>query len=135
VKTCLRCSSGFLCSVHPKASKEREEEERKKREIERKESIRKAREVVVDVDREQTCKNPGCGEKFRERENREDSCKFHKGKPIFHERNKGWSCCANGKKCVYDFDEFLLIPTCSIGRHSAFGVEDLDGGDFAKRNG
>lgn len=33
------------------------------------------------------------------------ACTFHPGPPIFHERQKGWSCC---NKICYDFDEFMV---------------------------
>ena len=47
----------------------------------------------VDPDAEQTCRNAGCGSKFRERDNADDACHHHQGAPIFHERQKGWACC------------------------------------------
>ncbi|XP_053716139.1 cysteine and histidine-rich domain-containing protein 1 [Synchiropus splendidus] len=61
------------------------------------------------------CYNKGCGEKFSDDQNREDSCVFHPGFPIFHDALKGWSCC---KKRTTDFSEFLSIKGCTRGRHS-----------------
>ncbi|KAI9279787.1 chord-domain-containing protein [Sporodiniella umbellata] len=61
------------------------------------------------------CTRKGCGKDFTETENKENSCQFHDGAPVFHEGLKGWSCC---KKRVVDFDEFLQIPGCSFGLHS-----------------
>ncbi|XP_061566377.1 cysteine and histidine-rich domain-containing protein 1 [Cololabis saira] len=60
------------------------------------------------------CYNKGCGEKFDPDKNKDDSCLFHPGVPIFHDALKGWSCC---KKRTTDFSEFLSIKGCSRGRH------------------
>ncbi len=80
---------------------------------------------------------------FKERDNSDEACRFHPGPPIFHERQKGWACCNKARRAwrggdvrsahelharaascrppqvVYDFDEFLSIPTCAAGRHCA----------------
>uniref|UniRef100_A0A8C6L5K0 Zgc:92429 n=1 Tax=Nothobranchius furzeri TaxID=105023 RepID=A0A8C6L5K0_NOTFU len=61
------------------------------------------------------CYNKGCGETFDPSKNKDDSCLFHPGVPIFHDALKGWSCC---KKRTTDFSEFLSIKGCSRGRHS-----------------
>lgn len=61
------------------------------------------------------CTHKGCGKEFVEEENKDNTCQFHEGSPVFHEGLKGWSCC---KKRVSDFDEFLQIPGCTLGRHS-----------------
>ena len=80
----------------------------------------------MDPHAEQTCRNVGCGVKFTEAENTDVACAFHPGPPIFHERKKGWACCDQTR---WDFDEFLKIPTCAVGRHSA---NPRNGGGFAK---
>ena len=122
---CPRCSNGFKCEDHPEESRKNEEKERMRRE-ERKRIKKKEEEERMNADpnAEQTCTRAGCGMKFRESENTDTACRYHSGKPIFHERSKGWSCCASGKKAVYDFDEFLKIKTCKIGRHSSIAVEE-----------
>ncbi|XP_041841054.1 cysteine and histidine-rich domain-containing protein 1 [Melanotaenia boesemani] len=61
------------------------------------------------------CYNKGCGEKFDPDKNKDDSCLFHPGVPIFHDALKGWSCC---RKRTTDFSEFLSIKGCTRGRHS-----------------
>ncbi|XP_059211134.1 cysteine and histidine-rich domain-containing protein 1 [Centropristis striata] len=61
------------------------------------------------------CYNKGCGDKYDADKNKEDSCVFHPGVPIFHDALKGWSCC---KKRTTDFSEFLSIKGCTRGRHS-----------------
>uniref|UniRef100_A0A3B4X7S0 Zgc:92429 n=1 Tax=Seriola lalandi dorsalis TaxID=1841481 RepID=A0A3B4X7S0_SERLL len=61
------------------------------------------------------CYNKGCGEKYDADKNKDDSCVFHPGVPIFHDALKGWSCC---KKRTTDFSEFLSIKGCTRGRHS-----------------
>ncbi|KAM9335260.1 cysteine and histidine-rich domain-containing protein 1 [Symphorus nematophorus] len=62
------------------------------------------------------CYNKGCGLKFDSDNNKDDSCLFHPGVPIFHDALKGWSCC---KKRTTDFSEFLSIKGCTHGHHSS----------------
>ena len=52
---------------------------------------------------------------YTDEENNATACKFHPGKPIFHDIKKGWDCC--GKIC-YDWDEFQKIEGCCVGAHS-----------------
>nr|XP_061810783.1 cysteine and histidine-rich domain-containing protein 1 [Nerophis lumbriciformis] len=61
------------------------------------------------------CYNKGCGQTFDADNNKDDSCLFHPGIPIFHDALKGWSCC---RKRTTDFSEFLSIKGCTRGRHS-----------------
>ncbi|KAM6960121.1 cysteine and histidine-rich domain-containing protein 1 [Tautogolabrus adspersus] len=61
------------------------------------------------------CYNKGCGLKYDGEKNKDDSCVFHPGVPIFHDALKGWSCC---RKRTTDFSEFLSIKGCTRGRHS-----------------
>ncbi len=61
------------------------------------------------------CMRPGCGKQYTESENNETACKFHPGKPIFHDIKKGWTCC---NKVVYDWDEFTNLEGCEISSHS-----------------
>ncbi|XP_041635855.1 cysteine and histidine-rich domain-containing protein 1 [Cheilinus undulatus] len=61
------------------------------------------------------CYNRGCGLKYDADKNKDDSCVFHPGVPIFHDALKGWSCC---KKRTTDFSEFLSIKGCTRGHHS-----------------
>jgi len=60
------------------------------------------------------CSNPGCNEEYDEKSNKENSCVFHDGKPLFHEGLKGWSCCS---KRVTNFDELFTIAGCKTGFH------------------
>ncbi|XP_061618921.1 cysteine and histidine-rich domain-containing protein 1 [Phyllopteryx taeniolatus] len=61
------------------------------------------------------CYNKGCGQTFDGNDNKDDSCLFHPGIPIFHDALKGWSCC---RKRTTDFSEFLSIKGCTRGHHS-----------------
>ncbi|XP_030286943.1 cysteine and histidine-rich domain-containing protein 1 [Sparus aurata] len=61
------------------------------------------------------CYNKGCGLNFEPDKNKDDSCLFHPGVPIFHDALKGWSCC---RKRTTDFSEFLSIKGCTRGRHN-----------------
>ncbi|CAI2381038.1 unnamed protein product [Moneuplotes crassus] len=69
---------------------------------------------------EKKCRRPGCTKKYKDSENTPTSCKFHNGKPIFHDVKKGWECC---NVVVYDWDEFQKIDGCCIGKHSDEKVE------------
>ena len=61
------------------------------------------------------CSNPGCKSKvYKEEENNDGACEYHKGQPIFHDLMKKWSCCP---KETWDWDEFMKIPQCSKGAH------------------
>lgn len=46
--------------------------------------------------------------------NHDKACTYHKDPPYFHEGAKKWTCCGVTK---YDFDEFLAVPGCCVGRH------------------
>ena len=62
------------------------------------------------------CANKGCTKKtFVEEENGDEACLHHSGEPIFHDLTKYWTCC--GKK-TYDWDDFMALPTCQVGRHA-----------------
>lgn len=62
-----------------------------------------------------TCKRYGCRKKYTEAENIENCCKHHPGKPMFHDRVKGWNCC---DKKAYDWDEFEKIEGCQTAKHT-----------------
>lgn len=62
----------------------------------------------------QKCVHKGCGKTFTDPS--EPPCVYHPGPPEFHEGQKGWKCC---KPRVLTFDEFLAIPPCTTGQHSA----------------
>ncbi|KAI8618488.1 chord-domain-containing protein [Chytriomyces sp. MP71] len=66
------------------------------------------------------CANKGCNQKFEPSENGPTSCEHHSGAPVFHDALKGWSCC---EKRVTDFDDFIKIPGCTLGPHSAKAAE------------
>lgn len=62
----------------------------------------------------QKCVHKGCGKTFTDPA--DPPCVYHPGPPEFHEGQKGWKCC---KPRVLTFDEFLAIPPCTTGQHSA----------------
>lgn len=125
---CNRCRSGFFCSDHA-ASAEAPAETVAETVVatgETSQPGQPSEPTSVDPHETQICRNVGCGEKFTEAENDDAACAFHPGPPIFHERKKGWACCDQTR---WDFDEFLKIPTCAVGRHCA---NPANGGGFAK---
>ncbi len=76
-----------------------------------------------------TCRLYGCQKKYRESENHDTFCRYHVKPPIFHETAKYWSCCPNQK--AYDWETFMGIPGCAVGRCStvAPGTSVLGGSD------
>lgn len=71
-----------------------------------------------------SCKRYGCKKKFKDSENIENCCSYHPGKPIFHDRVKGWSCC---EKRAYDWEEFEQILGCKQGTHTDVKEELKEG--------
>ncbi|RKO94110.1 chord-domain-containing protein [Blyttiomyces helicus] len=59
------------------------------------------------------CLRRGCGAVYAE--GMAEQCAFHGGVAVFHEGSKGWSCCP--KRKVLEFDEFLKLPGCMVGKH------------------
>ena len=51
---------------------------------------------------------------FKEEENNDEACHYHPGEPIFHDIKKFWTCC---KAESYDWDDFMKLPTCAVGKH------------------
>ena len=58
---------------------------------------------------------PGCNKPYSESENSGIKCRFHSGKPIFHDLKKGWSCC---QVAAYEWSEFEKLTGCCTGPHS-----------------
>ncbi|XP_023235491.1 cysteine and histidine-rich domain-containing protein 1-like [Centruroides sculpturatus] len=61
------------------------------------------------------CYNRGCGQRYDPDKNKEDSCIFHPGVPVFHDAYKSWSCC---NRKTTDFTEFLNIKGCTKSFHN-----------------
>ncbi|EFX03714.1 cord and cs domain containing protein [Grosmannia clavigera kw1407] len=60
----------------------------------------------------QKCVHQGCGKTYTDAD---EVCRYHPGPPVFHEGQKGWSCC---KPRVLTFEEFMDITPCAEGKHS-----------------
>lgn len=43
----------------------------------------------VGINEPQTCKNKGCGQTFKEKDNHETACNYHPGPAVFHDRMRG----------------------------------------------
>ncbi|KAI0950473.1 hypothetical protein AcV7_008927 [Taiwanofungus camphoratus] len=77
-------------------------------------------DLSVPVSVGTTCRRNGCQTAFENEEvNRIGDgpgtvCIYHPMPPIFREGSKGYLCC---KRRVLEFDEFLKIQGCKIGRH------------------
>lgn len=44
---------------------------------------------IIDINQPQICKNKGCGETFKEKDNHDTACNYHPGPAIFHDRMRG----------------------------------------------
>ena len=123
-ENCNRCVSGFFCADHA-GSAEAQANYVPPVKVRPLQAVKPVEQI--DPDTTQTCRNVGCGVTFTESTNGDEKCNYHPGPPIFHERKKGWACCGETR---YDFDDFLKIKTCKVGRHNA---NPKQGGDkFAK---
>ncbi|KAF7720588.1 hypothetical protein EC973_007277, partial [Apophysomyces ossiformis] len=92
-------------------------EEKKEPEIEEED------DETVPVSTGTVCKRRGCGVAYKDNatsrgEGAEAICKYHPGAPVFHEGSKGWSCCP---RKVLEFEEFLKIQGCKVGKHLFVG--------------
>mmetsp|Transcript_16211 Transcript_16211/g.42043 ORF Transcript_16211/g.42043 Transcript_16211/m.42043 type:complete len:308 (+) Transcript_16211:212-1135(+) len=59
------------------------------------------------------CKRKACKNCYQGEQSNETECKHHPGKPVFHDCEKYWTCCADRKR-VLDFNDFLNIPGCTV---------------------
>ncbi|KAF4401837.1 hypothetical protein G4B88_013124 [Cannabis sativa] len=121
-ESCSRCRQGFFCSDHGSQAKY----VKPKPENTGTDSVAKINtdaqtipapaKKVIDINEPQICKNKGCGQTFKEKDNHETACSYHPGPAIFHDRVRGWKCCDIHVK---EFDEFITIPPCTKGWHNA----------------
>ena len=64
------------------------------------------------------CRRSGCAAWFRVGDAaEEEGCTHHTAGPVFHEGFKSWGCCPGRR--THDFDEFMAVPGCAVGRHDA----------------
>eukprot|EP00262_Sarcandra_glabra_P010432 TRINITY_DN25717_c0_g1_i1.p1 TRINITY_DN25717_c0_g1~~TRINITY_DN25717_c0_g1_i1.p1 ORF type:complete len:222 (+),score=29.66 TRINITY_DN25717_c0_g1_i1:128-793(+) len=120
-EACSRCRQGFFCSDH--GSQAREMVKPLKAAVVPAENNGDVQSVSVaptkkriDLNEPQKCGNKGCGKTFKEKDNHESACEYHPGPAVFHDRMRGWKCCDIHVK---EFDEFMDIPPCTKGWHSA----------------
>ncbi|KAL6500893.1 hypothetical protein OROHE_025090 [Orobanche hederae] len=120
--TCARCRQGFLCSDHGSHNHNQETNPKSTASTNNGSSldIQEPKppqpKKIVGINEPQICKNKGCGETYKEKDNHEAACSYHPGPPVFHDRMRGWKCCDIHVK---EFDEFMSIPPCSKGWHNA----------------
>ncbi|XP_047306928.1 cysteine and histidine-rich domain-containing protein RAR1 isoform X2 [Impatiens glandulifera] len=118
-EVCSRCRQGFFCSDHGSQAKEVKPKDSSESRSNVGEPISAPTKKIVDLNEPQTCKNKGCGETFKEKDNHETACSHHPGPAVFHDRMRGWKCCDIHVK---EFDEFMTIPPCTKGWHNADAV-------------
>ena len=95
----------------------REEEKAKQKKAEEEAAGVKKTPVMTKDGKLYICANKGCRDKnkFDLEKNGPEACHYHKGEPVFHDLKKYWSCCPD--KTTWDWDDFMKIPTCSVGEH------------------
>jgi hypothetical protein len=71
--------------------------------------------VFLSASGKAKCTNKGCQKEFELAENDEHACKYHPGDPMFSNLKKFWTCC---KKEAYDWDDFMKLPLCTVGKHN-----------------
>ncbi|KAM7491708.1 hypothetical protein LguiA_034629 [Lonicera macranthoides] len=113
---CSRCRQGFFCSDHGSQAKEMNPILPNAVAVEPVETITAPAKKKVDINEPQICKNKGCGQTFKEKDNHDTACNYHPGPAVFHDRMRGWKCCDIHVK---EFDEFMSIPPCAKGWHNA----------------
>ncbi|XP_027365141.1 cysteine and histidine-rich domain-containing protein RAR1 [Abrus precatorius] len=122
--SCSRCRQGFFCSDHGSQSKpvnivgDKSVNLAGDASAVNNSSVQapKPPKKIVDINEPQVCKNKGCGQTFKEKDNHDTACSYHPGPAVFHDRMRGWKCCDIHVK---EFDEFMSIPPCSKGWHNA----------------
>lgn len=121
-ESCARCRQGFFCSDHGSKTGKTNIDVANADAEPAVESSKDAKisvvpqKRIIDINEPQTCKNKGCGQTFKEKDNHEIACSFHPGPAVFHDRMRGWKCC---DVHVKEFDEFMTIPPCTKGWHNA----------------
>ena len=74
--------------------------------------------LVRSEDGRAKCRRSGCAAWFRVGDAaEEEGCTHHTAGPVFHEGFKSWGCCPGRR--THDFDEFMAVPGCAVGRHDA----------------
>ncbi|KAJ1423869.1 CHORD domain [Sesbania bispinosa] len=122
--SCSRCRQGFFCSDHGSQSRsvnivgDKSVNLARDASAENNSSVQapKPPKKIVDINEPQICKNKGCGQTFKEKDNHDTACSYHPGPAVFHDRMRGWKCCDIHVK---EFDEFMSIPPCTKGWHNA----------------
>ncbi|CAH9085373.1 unnamed protein product [Cuscuta europaea] len=121
-ENCPRCRQGFFCSDH--GSQPGQVNPKSSNTVSTTSSgsdhdlheCHPPPKKIIDINEPQICKNKGCGKTFREKENHDNACSYHPGPAVFHDRMRGWKCCDIHEK---EFDDFMNIPPCTKGWHSA----------------
>ncbi|KAK3022187.1 hypothetical protein RJ639_047009 [Escallonia herrerae] len=116
---CSRCRQGFFCSDHGSQASDTNTKVSSPVPVESNTDLQGALPTpvkrIVNINEPQICKNKGCGQTFKEKDNHDTACNYHPGPAIFHDRIRGWNCC---DVHVKEFDEFMSIPPCTKGWHS-----------------
>ncbi|KAH6804662.1 cysteine and histidine-rich domain-containing protein RAR1, partial [Perilla frutescens var. frutescens] len=118
--SCPRCRQGFFCSDHGSQAKELNPKSAVSANNESSQDIQEPKppqaKKIVDINQLQICRNKGCGQSFKEKDNHDTACSYHPGPAVFHDRMRGWKCCDIHVK---EFDEFMSIEPCTKGWHDA----------------
>lgn len=62
------------------------------------------------------CVHTECKKIYSVSENNAKACRYHRGRAVFHDGAKWWSCCSAQRKS-YDWDDFMKVKKCAVGFH------------------
>jgi len=96
------------------------------RPVKEKESPPQDDPIDAKIDMGVACKRRGCSQLFQGDKSRTETCVYHPGAPMFHEGSKGWTCCS---RRVLEFEEFLRIEGCEVGKHKFLDNKKPESGE------
>lgn len=68
---------------------------------------------IVGINKPQICKNKGCGQTFKEKDNHDTACSYHPGPAVFHDRMRGVGI-------IYSTEYSCIFCSCDMAVTSAF---------------
>lgn len=84
---------------------------------------------IVDINEPQICKNKGCGQSFKEKDNHDAACSYHPGPPVFHDRMRGvWTHFAivpQSNSSTFCWLKTYYILLCCSGNVATFMLRNL----------
>jgi hypothetical protein len=89
--------------------------------------VEKPKSVFVTPKGNNKCMNKGCLKEYDPKDEAalgNEACRYHPGEACFHDLKKFWTCCKVVLSYIfvqvekYDWDEFMAIKPCAVGKHT-----------------